>query len=190
MSHRVTVQLLRPISTTIHVYKTTLLFQYLNFNFQRFFYPERRRCQQLKKKKGHFIRFKKSLKIIRIRKSKKNRQQNGQTKKYKGTNNDLQIIHIKLKTITFVFAATPLSMQRSGVRTKTSRPGIRIMCMNGATCLPLTAVSVSQHYKKPIKRVSSSNTNKVNDWNLFYYRTSQTEQLFVQLLVDLSTITV
>ena len=50
--------------------------------------------------------------VIRIRKSKKNRQQNDQAKKYKGTNNDLQIIHIKLKTITFVFAATPLSMQR------------------------------------------------------------------------------
>ena len=34
---------------------------------------------------------------IRIRKSKKNRQHNGQKKKYKGTNNDQQNIHIKLK---------------------------------------------------------------------------------------------
>jgi hypothetical protein len=34
---------------------------------------------------------------IRIRKSKKNRQHNGQEKKYKRTNNDLQNIHIKLK---------------------------------------------------------------------------------------------
>ena len=34
---------------------------------------------------------------IRNRKSKKNRQHNGQKKKYKGTNNDLQNIHIKLK---------------------------------------------------------------------------------------------
>ena len=33
--------------------------------------------------------------IIRI--SKKNREHNGQKKKYKRTNNDLQIIHIKLK---------------------------------------------------------------------------------------------
>jgi hypothetical protein len=33
---------------------------------------------------------------IRIRKS-KNRQHNGQKKKYKRTNNDLQNIHIKLK---------------------------------------------------------------------------------------------
>jgi hypothetical protein len=44
---------------------------------------------------------KKSLKIpkgvIRIRKSKKNRQHNAQKKKYKRTNNDLQNIHIKLK---------------------------------------------------------------------------------------------
>ena len=41
---------------------------------------------------------KKSLKIpIRIRISKKNRQHNGQKKKYKRTNNDLQNIHIKLK---------------------------------------------------------------------------------------------
>ena len=35
--------------------------------------------------------------VIRIRKSKKNRQHNGQEKKYKRTNNDLQDIHIKLK---------------------------------------------------------------------------------------------
>jgi hypothetical protein len=34
---------------------------------------------------------------IRIRISKKNRQHNGQKKKYKMTNNDLQRIHIKLK---------------------------------------------------------------------------------------------
>ena len=33
---------------------------------------------------------------IRIRISKKNRQHNGQKKKYKRTNNDLQNIHIKL----------------------------------------------------------------------------------------------
>jgi len=35
--------------------------------------------------------------VIRIRISKKNRQHNGQKKKYKMTNNDLQNIHIKLK---------------------------------------------------------------------------------------------
>jgi hypothetical protein len=35
--------------------------------------------------------------VVRIRKSKKNRQHNGQKKKYKRTNNDLQNIHIKLK---------------------------------------------------------------------------------------------
>ena len=35
--------------------------------------------------------------VIRIRISKKNRQHNGQKKKYKGTNNDLQNIHTKLK---------------------------------------------------------------------------------------------
>jgi hypothetical protein len=34
---------------------------------------------------------------IRIRSSKKNTQHNGQIKKYKRTNNDLQNIHIKLK---------------------------------------------------------------------------------------------
>jgi hypothetical protein len=34
---------------------------------------------------------------IKIRISKKNRQHNGQKKKYKRTNNDLQNIHIKLK---------------------------------------------------------------------------------------------
>ena len=45
-------------------------------------------------------KYKKSLKIpkvIKIRKSKKDRQHNGKKKKDKGTNNDLQNIHIKLK---------------------------------------------------------------------------------------------
>jgi hypothetical protein len=35
--------------------------------------------------------------VIRICKPKKDRQHNGQKKKYKRTNNDLQNIHIKLK---------------------------------------------------------------------------------------------
>jgi hypothetical protein len=35
--------------------------------------------------------------VIRIRKSKKNRQNNGQKKKYERANNDPQNIHIKLK---------------------------------------------------------------------------------------------
>jgi hypothetical protein len=35
--------------------------------------------------------------VIRIRKSQKNRQHNGQKKKDKRTNNDLQDIHIRLK---------------------------------------------------------------------------------------------
>ena len=35
--------------------------------------------------------------VIRIRISKKNKQRNGQKKMYKGTNKDLQNIHIKLK---------------------------------------------------------------------------------------------
>ena len=35
--------------------------------------------------------------VIRIRTSKNNRQHNDQKKKYKRTNNELQIIHIKLK---------------------------------------------------------------------------------------------
>jgi hypothetical protein len=35
--------------------------------------------------------------VIRIHISKKNRQHNGQKKKYKRTNSDLQNIHIKLK---------------------------------------------------------------------------------------------
>ena len=36
--------------------------------------------------------------VITIRKSKKNRQHNGQKEKYIKTKNDLQNIHIKLKT--------------------------------------------------------------------------------------------
>jgi hypothetical protein len=41
--------------------------------------------------------FEDTKEVIRIRISKKNRQHNGQKKKYKRTNNDLQNIHIKLK---------------------------------------------------------------------------------------------
>ena len=41
--------------------------------------------------------FEDTKRVIRIRISKKNRQHNGQTKKYKRTNNDLQNILIKLK---------------------------------------------------------------------------------------------
>ena len=48
-----------------------------------------------------FVSSKKSLKIflevIRILKSKKDRKHNGQKKKYKRTNNNLQNIYIKLK---------------------------------------------------------------------------------------------
>jgi len=36
--------------------------------------------------------------VIRIRKWKKNRQHNGQKKKDKGTNNDLQTIHLKRRS--------------------------------------------------------------------------------------------
>ena len=49
----------------------------------------------------YILHMKKSLKIqkgvIRICISKKNRQHNGQKKKYKKTNNDLQKLNIKLK---------------------------------------------------------------------------------------------
>jgi hypothetical protein len=41
--------------------------------------------------------FEDTKEVIRIRISKKNRQHNGQKKKYKGTNSDIQNIHIKLK---------------------------------------------------------------------------------------------
>ena len=41
--------------------------------------------------------FKDTKGVIRIRKSKKNRQHNGQKKNYKRTNNDRQNRHIKLK---------------------------------------------------------------------------------------------
>ena len=41
--------------------------------------------------------FEDTKRVIRIRISKKNRKHNGQRKKYKRTNNDLQNIHKKLK---------------------------------------------------------------------------------------------
>jgi len=44
-----------------------------------------------------YWKFEDTKEVIRICKSKKNRQYSGQKKKYKRTNNDLQIIHIKLK---------------------------------------------------------------------------------------------
>jgi len=49
---------------------------------------------------GVFVQRKEELEdtkgVIRIRISKKNRQHNGQNKKYKSTNKDLQNIHMKL----------------------------------------------------------------------------------------------
>jgi hypothetical protein len=45
-----------------------------------------------------FLEFEDTKGIIRVRKSKKDRQHHGQKKKDKSTNNDLQDIHIKLKT--------------------------------------------------------------------------------------------
>jgi len=44
-----------------------------------------------------YAEFEDTKEAIRIRISKKNRQPNGQNKKYKRTNNDLLNIHIKLK---------------------------------------------------------------------------------------------
>ena len=41
--------------------------------------------------------FEDTKEVIRVRISKKNRQHNGQNKKYKRTNNDQQNIHIKLR---------------------------------------------------------------------------------------------
>ena len=43
---------------------------------------------------------------------------------------------VKPKTITLVFVASLLSSQHYGERVKTGWLGIRIMCLNGATCLP------------------------------------------------------
>ena len=53
--------------------------------------------QMIKQLKGKEERFEDTKVVIRIRKSKKNKQHNGQKKKDKRTNNDLQNIHIKLK---------------------------------------------------------------------------------------------
>jgi hypothetical protein len=47
--------------------------------------------------KTKYLKFEDTKGVIGIRISKKNRQHNGQKKKYKRTNNDLQNIHIKLK---------------------------------------------------------------------------------------------
>ena len=46
----------------------------------------------------NYLEFEDNKGVIRICISKKNRQHNGQKKKYKRTNNDLQNIHIKLKS--------------------------------------------------------------------------------------------
>ena len=51
----------------------------------------RKRLQQVEEE------FEDTKGVIRICTSKKNRQHNGQKKKYKRINNDLQNIHIKLK---------------------------------------------------------------------------------------------
>ena len=58
---------------------------------------------KIKKNNLHLLQeeFEDTKGVIRIRKSKKDRQHNGQKNKDKGTNNDLQNIHIKLKIGTF-----------------------------------------------------------------------------------------
>ena len=59
-----------------------------------FGYPESQKTLYQKNLKEEFEDTKG---VIRIRILKKNRQHNGQKKKYKRTNNDQQSIHIKLK---------------------------------------------------------------------------------------------
>ena len=44
---------------------------------------------------------------------------------------------VKTKTAKLKFAASPLSMQIEGVRTKTGSLGIGIMCTSGVACLPV-----------------------------------------------------
>ena len=51
--------------------------------------------------------------VIRIRIQKKNRQHNGQKKKYKRTNNDLQNIHIILKNLQLGFRLRKKSKQQT-----------------------------------------------------------------------------
>ena len=43
---------------------------------------------------------------------------------------------VKPKTLKLVFTASPLNTQYSGVRAKTDRLGVSIMCPSGVTCLP------------------------------------------------------
>ena len=68
--------------------KEMVLIFYVNFpfiyEFQHYLHMEYDECEDTKE-------------VIWIRISKKDRQHNGQKKKYKRTNNDLQNIHIKLK---------------------------------------------------------------------------------------------
>jgi hypothetical protein len=52
--------------------------------------------------------------VIRIRNSKKNRQHNSQKKKDKGTNNDLQNIHMKRKMELHESTKTPGELRYSG----------------------------------------------------------------------------
>ena len=76
---------------------------------------------------GHVRRVWRYLReVIRIRISKKNRQHNGQKKKYKRTNNDLQNIHIKLKT------RTPLKSERACI------------CVVGVSNLFLSTIFLSE----------------------------------------------
>ena len=61
------------------------------------FYHYQKRHVRLSKMRSPQEEFEDTKVVIRIRKSKKDRQLNGQKKKDEGTNNDLQNIHIKLK---------------------------------------------------------------------------------------------
>ena len=50
---------------------------------------------------------------------------------------------IKPKTLKLVFAASPLSTQHYGVRAKSGRPRVKIMCPGKVACLPAAVASVS-----------------------------------------------
>jgi uncharacterized membrane protein len=54
------------------------------------------------KKHMMIVKRQEEFEVIRNRISKKNIQHNGQKKKYKKTNNELQNIHIKLKIVTYI----------------------------------------------------------------------------------------
>ena len=71
-------------------------------------------------------------------------------------------LRVKLKTLKLVFAASSLSTQHLGVRAKTGRTRVRIICLGKVACLP-----VDCRFRGVAREKSGSNCRSSTKQDLF-----------------------